>query len=283
MTQPLARHLLTASVLKDEPMRVLVFSDTHLPYADAGALRIVLKALCTYKPDEVILAGDIVDFYGISRYLKDPSRRASIQQDIDDARELLSRIRHLLPSSKMVYIEGNHELRMHKDLCRRAVEYKDLRALELPSLLHLREIGVQWVPEDRFYEIGPLSITHGEFANKYATNKYLTEYVTDLVAGHSHHMASRYLHTFNGTFQAHEIGCLCARQAIPYKKFPNLHHGFATADVWPEFSFAEVNLHLIQDGLCAFRGQLLDGRESDGPIHRPRRGSTRRIGRLRPV
>jgi hypothetical protein len=69
--------------------RVGILSDVHVPYHDEIALRAAVDRLAGERIDALVLNGDCADFYGISRWEKDPSKRdfKGELQAVDHGRE----------------------------------------------------------------------------------------------------------------------------------------------------------------------------------------------------
>ncbi len=70
--------------------------------------------------DEIVLLGDYVDFYPVSRYSKHPEVTKSLEQEIRSANEGLDELDILFPRAKKVYLEGNHEVRLESFLVEKA-------------------------------------------------------------------------------------------------------------------------------------------------------------------
>ena len=55
--------------------KVLVLSDIHVPYFDKPALELAVKKGLDEGVNAVLFNGDLMDFFSISRWLKDPRQR----------------------------------------------------------------------------------------------------------------------------------------------------------------------------------------------------------------
>ena len=55
--------------------RLLVLSDIHIPYHSINSITIAFDWAKKQKPDAVLLNGDTLDFFGLSRYAKDPKKK----------------------------------------------------------------------------------------------------------------------------------------------------------------------------------------------------------------
>lgn len=87
--------------------RVLIFNDVHLLYADEKAFRFLSRMKVKYNPDRVICAGDLCDFYAISRYPKDPNHPDSMAQELKKVRSGVRRLAKIFPD--LILTMGNHD------------------------------------------------------------------------------------------------------------------------------------------------------------------------------
>jgi len=55
--------------------KLLVLSDIHIPYHSIEALSCAIEWGKKVKPDAILLNGDCLDFFGLSRYAKDPKKK----------------------------------------------------------------------------------------------------------------------------------------------------------------------------------------------------------------
>lgn len=125
--------------------KVVVIGDVHIPFHDEIALRLALRVIKLVKPDYVVLNGDIVDFFGISRFTKNPARALEFHNEISIARDVIHRIRDAAQGATWIYIEGNHEARMKDYIYRRAPELSLLGEVGVQNLLKLNDLGIIWL------------------------------------------------------------------------------------------------------------------------------------------
>lgn len=160
-----------AEVKSSKSLTVAVINDLHVPFHDPVALSLATSILKSVQPDLIVLNGDIVDFFAISRFSKDPRRKLELGQEIKKAREVLSKLFEI--KAKWIYIEGNHENRMRWYIWNKASELIGLDELELPNLLRLSKYDVLYLrhpdtplPVDQFatpqVRVGMVYIAHGD-------------------------------------------------------------------------------------------------------------------------
>ena len=88
--------------------KFIVLSDIHFPYQDDKAIKATLNFIKINPVDTIVLNGDILDFYDVSSFDKDPSRINSLQKEIDMANKFFSQLRKL-HTGRIVFIAGNHD------------------------------------------------------------------------------------------------------------------------------------------------------------------------------
>ena len=184
--------------------KVLVYGDVHFPYHDGRALNVLYQYMRDYKPDVVVINGDLVDFYGISKYDKNPDH-FNVQYELDLANKHLERIRKLNPKAKIYFIEGNHESRLEKYIYRHPELY-GLEVLKIENLFDLKRNKIEFVGADPDYwsksagylEVGDVVVMHGDSKlNGASTSKYagysakntMMAIQKSVVMGHIHRMA----------------------------------------------------------------------------------------------
>ncbi len=185
--------------------------DAHIPYLDPGAFQTALAFLRFYKPHIVVQLGDLVDFYSLSRFCKDPARLTDLQEELDEARLILGKIRDAAPEAVFYFLRGNHEMRLTKHLWTKAPEFSKLRSLQLDSLLGLKERKIEYV-ESGVMQLHGFIIKHGNLVRSrsgYTATGELEKSGTSGVSGHSHRAAQVYKRNVSGMFSWTEAGCLC--------------------------------------------------------------------------
>lgn len=207
-------------------VRVVVLSDLHIPFHDPAALDLALRIAQWVEPHVVILNGDIVDFFGVSRFPARPIRRLMFHREIERAVETLRFVRSKIPCDTWFYLAGNHEERLKNYLWYRAKELAELDVLQVPILLKLRELGITYLEtleEPQSFEdyvaaqvrLGKLFITHGHSIRtvgnvvNVARTVFLKAMVPMLI-GHWHRTQHYEQTSYDGsTSGCWVVGCLC--------------------------------------------------------------------------
>jgi len=212
--------------------RCLIIPDLHAPYHHESALSACLSFSNWFKPDKIFILGDLIDFYAISHFLKDPERALKLQEEIDEAVNILEQIRKFNPKSEIVLIRGNHCHRLQKYLWSQAKELNGLRDLTVESLLHLRHLNIKYEKTGRLVHRGVI-FKHGNVVRAFAGYSAKGEFEKSGmsgVSGHTHRAAVYYHNNSSGNYVWMETGCLCQLDAEYLEgATPNWQLGFGVA------------------------------------------------------
>jgi predicted phosphodiesterase len=245
--------------------RIAILSDFHFPFHDPGAVILALQIIEVCKPQVVVLAGDVVDFAGISWFGKPPERGTGFRFEIYAARRLVRiLLDHLPPEATVLYLEGNHERRMTSTLMRGSGQALfDLDVLRVDALLQLphqvKYLAREDVPQPLGKHVpgeikaGHLYITHGDSFRGVTNmiNVARTLYLklqTSMVIGHWHRNDSYFQTDYEGRPHGFWVsGCL----ALPRPDYDASRiwgQGMIVADVyWPEGIFQITQVPFIPD------------------------------------
>ena len=195
--------------------KIVVPSDFHIPFHDRECLSAFISFCKYFKPDKIFLNGDVIDFYAISRFVKDPNRALELQQEIDEAVGVLKMIRSNNRKAEIHYIRGNHEARLQKYLHSEAKELSGLRELNVQHLLRLKEFKIIYHEQGRFKYHG-LTIKHGTVVRKfsgYTAKAEVEKNGTSGISSHSHRLSSYFQNNDGQEIIWNETGCMCEKDA----------------------------------------------------------------------
>jgi predicted phosphodiesterase len=216
--------------------KTLIMGDIHAPYYEKEPLRIALEFGKQNNVDTVVLLGDLIDFYAVSHWEKDPRRR-DVQSEINSVKTILRLIRTMFPNAEIIFKLGNHDERLERYLRVKAPELLHLECLNLKSLLDPKdEFGIKTVPDKRIVKIGHLNIIHGhEFGHSFfspvnpARGLYLRGKETCICA-HYHRTSQHTEKSMSENIVAcWSIGALCDLRP-EYLPMNNWNHGFAIVE-----------------------------------------------------
>lgn len=175
---------------------IAIIPDIQYPYHDGVVLGKILRVIQDRQPDLIVQIGDGIDFPTVSQWSKGTAGEYAdtLQEHIDGYRsDVLLPLREAAADSKLVWIEGNHDLRLREFVRKYAAPLTNLRALEVQSLFGLDDLDVR-------YERGPYRIAtntlavHGHESGGYCASasawdaKFSKRYGSDknFVFGHTH-------------------------------------------------------------------------------------------------
>jgi hypothetical protein len=203
-------------MINSETREIIVnLSDAHIPYHDPVAMNIAIDFVRYLKPFRVVIH-EWLDWYSLSKFDKDPKRKIRLQDDIDIAIGWLEKLRSAIPDAKIVMIGSNHEDRLRKYLWSKAEELSGLRCLELPALLHLKEMDITHQDD---YTFRGVLFKHGSVIRKhsgYTARAELEKEGVSGCSGHTHRMSQHYKTLRGGSYVWMETGCLCDPEQAEY-------------------------------------------------------------------
>lgn len=174
----------------------MVIPDIQYPYHDAHVLQKLIRVVREHQPDQIIQIGDGIDFPQVSRWSKGTAGEYAdtLQEHIDGYRSgVLGPLREACPEGRIVWLEGNHDLRVEDFVKKYAAPLRPLRALEMPSLFGLDELSIDYVRGPLRIATNTLAI-HGHEAGGYCASqsawdakfakRYGSEY--SVIFGHTH-------------------------------------------------------------------------------------------------
>lgn len=183
--------------------RILFVPDSHHPFADMRAWRLMLKAAKKFRPDKTVVLGDMADLYTVSAHDKSPERKETLEDEIASVNAALDDLDDL--GGERYFVAGNHEYRLDRYLMTNASQLYSMVRVE--KLLRLKERGWHYTPYQRALKIGKLWITHDEGnAGPQAHEKARASFEGNVVIGHTHRMSVSYRGNARGS--AH-VGMMC--------------------------------------------------------------------------
>lgn len=226
--------------------RIISLWDVHVPEADAFAFRAVLDFIKDAQPDHIVLGGDFLELESCSMHGGNANPRALIDE-IKAGQKAIQRLKDAAPNAQMTYLEGNHETRLSRVVVSSLPALDG--ALDVPSLLHLADQGIEWVPYRKLWfpmiggTEGKLAYTHGEWATNHHAAKHLQMYGVSVRYGHTHRPQT-YSRGFADGRVAMALGSPCLRTLDPSWAGPHNGwlHGFGLDEFMPDGTFTAQNV-----------------------------------------
>jgi hypothetical protein len=223
------------------PQRIAALFDVHAPYHSIEALTAALEWLQEQEPTILLIGGDFFDFYGLSRYMKDPDKR-SPADEIRIGVELLKALFTALQPKNVIFKMGNHDERFEHFLWQKMGEMSGLQDLEemkeitLENILRKRlgdKFPLEFVGDKRIIKAGNLNIAHGhEFPSGIASPVNVARGLylrakANAICGHFHKNSEHSETDINGYMTTTwSVGCLCDLHPL-YMPINSWNHGVA--------------------------------------------------------
>lgn len=251
------------------------------PLHDRAAVDVAVQVARLLAPqiDEIIFMGDMLDLSPFSRWSQEPGLRFTTQPALIEVHHMLAQFRLAAPSARLVYLEGNHELRIEKSLRDFAAgEVLNLRpadtidappVMSIEYLLSLEALDVEYLkPYGACHWYEGVRFQHGHLARSkggQTASAYLSNATSSMVWGHTHRLelAQRAISTPSGRklVTAMSPGCLCRTDgAVPHGAGTQLDWQQGVGIVWySESHGTTMQLVPIQQGAAVLNGRLIVG------------------------
>ena len=255
--------------------KYLIVGDFHCPFHDEKVIKLLYTFIKDLKPDKLYLAGDIIDFWEISKFSKKPLNGTELQKDIDQTYTILEKLRSLMGNNEIVYLQGNHEFRLEKYLYAKAPEISGLRNLKFTNLLPLSKLGISFMAvdsnasrfQDNYVQIENIYIGHFDKVNQkagYTAQNLIASKGVSVIQAHVHRFgfsAKRLMD--NRLLVGYENGCCCSLKPC-YTANPDWQHAFCV-------------MFLYRDG---YYYDMSDQRETELIVSKHREGPTGKVDLL---
>ncbi len=171
--------------------KILALPDSHIPFNIN--LSPVLAFANDFKPDKVILVGDMHDWTSCSAWIADQSRafdygtiKESYEQLhgilLDPLQEAVGR------RCKKVYLTGNHEFWLEQSA---AVNPNGRGFWELRNNIDLKKYNMELIPINIPYRVSDhLYVVHGFYTNDFHAKKTVQVFNKSILYGHIHDVQS---------------------------------------------------------------------------------------------
>jgi predicted phosphodiesterase len=259
--------------------RIGILSDIHIPYHDLDALNIALNEFKRVQVDTIVLNGDIIDCYNLSRWEKDPNQRKHFYE-MELLTMFLDDLKTMFPKVELVYKLGNHDERYEKFIYSKSPEFAGVHVLSWKHLLNLRfedcgtckgigiskgidcpncekgkvannvSRGIHLVKGKKLIKAGKLNIIHGHEVKVSSpvspARAFALKAKANIIGGHLHQTSELTYKDINGKVSgAWSTGCLCDMHP-DYAPINDWSHGFAWIQI--EGEDFEVFNHKIING-----------------------------------
>lgn len=215
--------------------KVLVLSDIHIPFHSIESLTACFDYALKESFDAILLNGDTLDFFALSRFIKDPKQR-SFSYELSVFADFMEKLQGIFKDSKIYFKIGNHEERYNHYLWMKAGELEGVDEFKIENIIKKRA-EVEVIGDKRIIKLGDLNVLHGhEFGGSIfspvniARGLFLRAKVSAM-QGHNHQSSEHTESNMNGVITTTwSTGCLCELNPayLPINKW---NHGFAIVEV----------------------------------------------------
>lgn len=246
------------------PKKILMMSDLHVPYHDEKAIELAIQTGIDEGCDTVVLLGDVMDCYQISRWTRDPSY-APLKDELKATKQFLEYLRSKFPEALIVWKEGNHEERWLHFFFQNAPQFVGLPFTDLYSNAGARDFDIEIVDEKRKILAGGLIMYHGHELPKGLTNPVnqargqFLRALSNMICGHGHRTSQHVENSEGGhLFGNWSLGCLCHLKP-DFASINKWNHGFATVNLEKNGQFHVQNYMIHNGELLGTRKVDIDG------------------------
>ena len=240
----------------NDAKRVVILSDIQIPFQDQPVLELVYRFIDLWQPDTLIINGDLVDFYSLSQFDKDPLKVDRVVEEVTGVANFFERTKIV---QNRIWLGGNHEDRWRKTLWKmqqfgpgaKAVLQALVNAAEATEdadaafrfIFSTKKMDVTYWPYGHYMILAHnnLVVTHGFRLSQhsaYSAKMHIERLGRSVIVGHTHRQGVYRNSNLRGTHGAWENGCLC-RLDPDYVQFPNWQQGFSIVTIEQEQFYVE--------------------------------------------
>jgi len=213
-----------------ENASILILSDIHVPFHDEKALQISLEYGYKHGVDTIYLNGDIFDYYGESKFDKDP-RKARMESDYEKYEDFLYDLRCGFPDAQIFFKVGNHENRYYNALKRnpQLAHLLSVDYFKFEEIFKFAELKIDIIHDYQTFKGGNKNIIHGHEVRgggMFVARWLALRFFEDTICGHFHRTDHFTKNLVGGkTLSFDSLGCLCDLHPryMPYNEW---NHGF---------------------------------------------------------
>lgn len=231
---------------------VLILSDIHLPYHHIPALDEAVNYGLAKSIDSVLLNGDVLDCYMLSKFQPDPRER-KFAEEILTFQQFVRILKEAFPSAPIYYKLGNHEERYEKLMINRCAEFLGIDRFEFENVLGCKELGLTVIKDQRIVHIGNLPVFHGHELQMKAVSVnpartlFLKTHVSSLCS-HLHRTSQHTEPSLKNDITCWSTGHLGEKNP-KYARVNKWNHGCARIEKDEDGNFEVINVNLTKNPL----------------------------------
>lgn len=206
---------------------VVIASDIHIPFQDDAAVRSFIKYCKEKQPEVVVLNGDVLDMFMLSRFTKGEGRNPL--EEMMMCQGFLDSLRKAVPNADIYYVIGNHENRLEKYVLNKAPELASLIE-DVFTIIKTSDYKVRGCASVTFND--NFVCKHGTYIGNKSGLSAIKEMENSYMSGATGHVHRGIVYRARKAgrkFVWIETGCLCSLNP-EYCVLPNWCQGFATVE-----------------------------------------------------
>ena len=224
----------------------IVLGDQHCPYQDKKIIKLQRRFIEAFKPDEIVLIGDFLNYATYSKHGKRKNENV-IECINDEHTEGVITLDILFTDIKanLIWLDGNHEV-WQDEYYREYPDFFD-RQIHRYERMQLKKRGFKTIlAYGKSYKSGKLYFTHGWRCGVNAVRDHLIrDYKANFVMGHIHRSDIATSSNIDShTIQGYSIGC-SSKLDFNYTRLRTSNHGFGVYYVLPGGNFTFYNIVII--------------------------------------
>ena len=240
--------------------RGIAVGDIHFPDHDEGSLNILFKFIKDFDPDYLLLTGDQMDMGCISSFNRSKPKLTEGKRLKREYKGFQTKVLDVLadisPESKKYFFIGNHEYRTQW-LIEQSPQYEGF--IEPENNLKLDDYTI--VPFNEAMNLGEMYFIHGNYYNKYHSEKNVRIYGKHIFNWHVH---TNQIYTMHSPInhlprQGVSVGCMCNKNPEYKRNQPN--HWVNQFIFFYMYGNGQFSYYtpIILNNRCVINGKLYDG------------------------
>ena len=249
------------------------------PMHDRRAWDLSIQMADRLRPATIVLLGDMLDLAPWGSFAKPAEVKHTTQPSLVELHWWLGQLRLASPSSRILYIEGNHEFRIQRSIVDSLGEAEGIRpaddpgghdALSVPRLLALDSLDIEYIGPygEGFWLWDDVFFHHGTVARKGGGStvaSMLKDATYSTIVGHIHRLelGCKVIHGPGGqrTITCMSPGTLCRTDGAVPAATPRVdwQQGLGVVTRGPGQTWFEVAQ--IHDGRLVYGSLRLEGRD----------------------
>lgn len=221
--------------------KCIVSGDWHIDRHDEEALELFFDFVKDFKPNTIVLNGDICDVTAVSKFRKDVADVGTLQTQLDVTYEYLTKLRKAAPEAKIDYIPSNHDYNRLENYLKDNKELHGLRSLKIQNLLKLNDNNINFISQKTNYKLGEYILVHGDIESGCKLSQYpaysarlnVDKLGDSLIQSHSHRLGMYVVKKGDRLYTGIECGHLSDESKQDYVSKPNWAQGFTVVYVSP--------------------------------------------------